>query len=304
MEHDQKYDQKHDNHEYKDSPYYEAIITKNYEYLKYLIQSNFNIEEGFIISLMAEDETALKLFKELNIYVDKAIDIITTQDALSQMILLSQVFEDDFNLIQTYQSAIKHDSLDIVSYILDSKLLGTEVVYESINNAAKNGKFGMLILLLSYGSADLGTFVLACWGGNIDIIRYLMPKEQPEENQYINRALMYIAGHGYIEIMDRLISLGATDLNAALTYAVIKKKITAARFLIRAGANNIDEMLIHAVRNHDYKMVVLLISTGVEVATVEAAMSEATHIKIYRLLYSVLHPYDMVPTTRRVFSKP
>lgn len=75
--------------------------------------------------------------------------------------------------------------------------------------------------------------------------------------------LMYqAAALGNLEMIDLLISLGATDFNKAMVKAAVKGHVEVVKFMIQKGSNNFTEVLNHVVITKNIEIVIMILRLG------------------------------------------
>ena len=127
--------------------------------------------------------------------------------------------------------------------------------------AARRGKRRIVDYLLDNKKIDLTGVAFSAIEGNETGIFDDVVKRGFRRDLY-NDALLLAARNGSNQIIDRLVNLGANNLNAALMEAVEEGKFRTVNQLIDLGANRLNEALLQASYRGYIKTIELLIEKG------------------------------------------
>jgi len=114
-------------------------------------------------------------------------------------------------------------------------------------------------------------------GGHIDLFYFLFNKIPEKPNcQYYNKIMATAAEHGYKQIVELMLSKGASDYEYTMTMATYNNHIELVNLMLNLGANNYNKTLvISACRGH-IDIVKLMLDLGAN--NYQEAIDDATQM--------------------------
>lgn len=126
----------------------------------------------------------------------------------------------------------------------------------AINSASLGGNLEAFLLIANHVDDWDWTLEFACKGGNIDIVNYIIGKD----NTNWNSGLIHACESGHIHIVNLMISKGANCWNAGLEFACRGGNIDIVRLMLSKGAKVKDAALSCACEGGNPEIVKLLLT--------------------------------------------
>lgn len=166
------------------------------------------------------------------------------------------------------ECAIKNNNYNIVKLLFTRGIIYEEQVYY----ICRTGKLPLFNLLIKFKLPCLHYRDLlsnACFGGNLEIVKFALNYDSAIENLWDHDVDAY---------------------NFGLIHAIEGKKIDIVRYLIKLGANNLNDALIKASRLDNIEIVELLIKSGAN--DIVNALLSTSDFEISKLIFDQIKVKD------------